>query len=403
MRILFVHQNFPAQFGHIARHLVREHGCQCDFISETPAAVWEGVRKIQYKIQGGARSTTHYFSRTFENAIWHAHAVYQACEAIPDLTPNLIVGHSGFGSTVFLPERFPGVPIINYFEYYYRPHDSDLDFRPDFPPEPRDFLRASARNAMILLDLQTCAAGYSPTVFQRDLFPAEYQPKIDVIFDGIDTDVFQRRSGVPRVIAGKVIAPSTRIVTYVSRGLESMRGFDVFMHAARRIIQEYPDVLFVIVGSDRICYGGDEKHIRHPTFREHVLAEGGYDHSKFLFTGNVSVSTLVDILSLSDLHIYLTVPFVLSWSLMNALACECTVLASNTAPVAEMIVDGENGLLVDFFDDEAIARRAVEVLRDPQAYRHLGERGATIIAERYALRVTIPKLVTLFKNVTGKE
>ncbi len=399
MRILFVHQNFPAQFGHIARHLIRTQGWQCDFVSETPAGVWEGVRKIQYQTKGGARATTHYFSRTFENAVWHAHAVYQACEAIPDLEPDLIVGHSGFGSTAFLPERFPGVPIINYFEYFYRPHGSDMDFRPDFPPEPRDFLRARARNAMILLDLQTCRAGYSPTHFQRDLFPDEYRPKIDVIFDGIDTEVFRRRLGAARVIAGRQIPASTRIVTYVSRGFESMRGFDIFMRAARLVAREYPGVLFVVVGSDRVCYGGDAKHIRHATFREHVLAGDDYDMSKFLFTGTVPVSTLVDILSYSDLHIYLTVPFVLSWSLVDALACGCTVLASNTAPVVEMIADGENGLLVDFFDVEGLARRAVEVLRDPPAFRLLGERAASLVAERYALGVTLPKLLGLFERV----
>jgi glycosyltransferase involved in cell wall biosynthesis len=403
MRILFVHQNFPAQFGHIAKHLIQSKGWQCDFISETPVGISDGIRKIQYKISGGARETTHYFSRTFENAVWHAHGVYQAAEGDSGLAPDLIVGHSGFGSTIFLPERFPGVPIINYFEYYYKSHQSDLDFRPDFPPEPRDFLRARARNAMILLDLQNCRLGYSPTNFQRDLIPDEFRSKIDVIFDGIDTEVFRRRPDLPRRVAGRDIPRSTRIVTYVSRGFESMRGFDIFMRAARRIYREYPDVLFVVVGSDRICYGGDQKHIRHQTFREHVMARDDYDASKFLFTGLVPVPTLVDLLSLSDLHIYLTVPFVLSWSLMNALACGCTVLASNTAPVVEMIAEGDNGLLCDFFDVDGLASRAIEVLKDPRAFHVLGERGASIIEEHYALSVTLPKLVGLFERAVASS
>ena len=402
MRILFIHQNFPAQFGHIARHLIRSRAWNCDFVSETKAGTWDGVRKVQYQTKGGARETTHYFSRTFENAVWHAHAVYQACESA-ELAPDLIVGHSGFGSTLFLPELFPGVPIINYFEYYYRPHGSDMDFRPDFPPEPRDFLRARARNAMILLDLQNCKAGYSPTQFQRDLFPCEFKPKIDVIFDGVDTEVFRRRTGIPRVIAGRPVPDSTRIVTYVSRGFESMRGFDIFMRTARLIAREYPDVFFVVVGADRVCYGGDEKHIRHATFREHVLAGDDYDLSRFVFTGLVPVSELVDILSFSDLHIYLTVPFVLSWSLMNALACGCTVLASSTAPVVEMITEGENGLLFDFFDVHGLADRAVEVLRDPRKFRNLGERAAAFIAERYALDVTLPRLLSMFERVAGSN
>jgi glycosyltransferase involved in cell wall biosynthesis len=155
-------------------------------------------------------------------------------------------------------------------------------------------------------------------------------------------------------VGGRDLPESARIVTYVSRGFESMRGFDIFMRAAKRIYQRYPEVLFVVVGSDRICYDGDEKHIRHRSFREHVLAQDDYDLPKFVFTGLVPVPTLVDLLSLSDLHIYLTVPFVLSWSLMNALACGCTILASDTEPVREVIVDDEHGLLVDFFDVEAL-------------------------------------------------
>ena len=184
MQILFVHQDFPAQFGHIARHLAKTPGWRCDFVTEAASASLDGVRTIPYRISGGARETTHYFSRTFENAVWHAHAVHQACESAHDLRPDLVVGHSGFGSTLYLPERFPGVPVVNYFEHFYHPHGSDLDFRPDFPPEPRDFLRARTRNAMILLDLDNCRLGYSPTRYQKSLFPDEYQHKIDVILDG---------------------------------------------------------------------------------------------------------------------------------------------------------------------------------------------------------------------------
>jgi glycosyltransferase involved in cell wall biosynthesis len=398
MHVLFVHQNFPAQFGHIARHLVKQRGWTCTFASETPPGEVAGIRKIQYKPGGGARESTHYCSRTFENSVWHAHGVFEACKAHPEVRPDLIVGHSGFGSTLFLPELFPNAPVINYFEYYYRPHGSDMDFRPEFPSAQLDFLRARARNAMVLLDLVNCRSGYSPTRFQRELFPTELRHKIALIFDGIETDVFRRLEDVPRRVGDHAIKPSTRVVTYVSRGFESMRGFDIFMKSAKRIYQQYPDVVFIVVGSDRICYGGDEKHIRHKTFREHVLAQDDYDLSKFIFTGMVPTCTLVDILSLSDLHIYLTVPFVLSWSVLNALACGCTVLASNTAPVREVITDGLNGLLADFFDVDELSEKAVAVLKDPPAYRTLGEHGMAMIQDRYALSATLPKLIRLFER-----
>ena len=234
MHVLFVHQNFPAQFGHIARHLIRSRGWTCSFVSKTPPGWVDGIEKIAYTTTSGARETTHYCSRTFENAVWHAHGVFEACKARRDLRPDLIVGHSGFGSTVYLPELYPDVPIVNYFEFYYHAHQSDMDFRPEFPPSELDFLRARSRNAMLLLDLETCRRGYSPTHFQQRLFPGAYRPKIDVIFDGIETDIFRRKEGVPRRIGDRSIPPSTRVVTYVSRGFEAMRGFDIFMRVAKK-------------------------------------------------------------------------------------------------------------------------------------------------------------------------
>jgi glycosyltransferase involved in cell wall biosynthesis len=177
-----------------------------------------------------------------------------------------------------------------------------------------------------------------------------------------------------------------------------MRGFDVFMEVARRIYQQYPEVVFVVVGSDRVCYGGDEKHIRHKTFFEHVMAQSSYDMSKFIFTGLLPVAKLVEVLSLSDLHLYWTVPFVLSWSLMDALACGCTVLASDTAPVREMIEDGKNGRLCEFSDVEDFASRAVEILRDPGGFRHLGREAAERIRRDYAIDVTLPRLARLFEQ-----
>jgi glycosyltransferase involved in cell wall biosynthesis len=403
MHVLFVHQNFPAQFGHIARHLIRKRGWSCTFVSKTPAGNVDGVRKVEYTTQSGARDTTHYCSRTFENAVWHSHGVFEACKALPDLRPDLIVGHSGFGSTLFLPEIYPDVPIINYFEFYYHPHQSDMDFRPEFPPPEIDHLRARARNAMLLLDLENCLRGYSPTHFQRKLFPDAYRSKIEVIFDGIETDIFRRNAHVPRTIGDRSIPDSTRIVTYVSRGFESMRGFDMFMKVAEQVYRKFPDVVFVVVGSDRVCYGGDEKHIKHKTFFDHVMAQSDYDLSKFIFTGLLPVSKLVDVFSLSDLHLYWTVPFVLSWSLMDALSCGCTVLASDTEPVREMIVDGQNGRLCGFSDVDGFAARAVEILREPGAFRHLGLAAADGIRRDYAIDVTLPRLVGLFEQTVNES
>ncbi len=397
MHVLFVHQNFPAQFGQIARHLVRRHGFQCTFVSQRPASQEQGVRRIQYHVRGGATSQTHYCSRTFENGIWHAHAVYQALKAAPEVRPDLVVGHSGFGSTIFLRELYE-CPVINYYEYFYRTRGGDLDFRPDFPVGEMDRLRARARNAMILLDLDNADAGYCPTRWQHGRLPGTYADKVRVIFDGIDTQFWRPRDDVPRRVAGRVIPPQVKLVTYVSRGMESMRGFDLFMKAAKRIAQRRRDVLFVVVGEDQICYGGDQKYIGQDSFKEWVLAQDDYPLERFLFTGRLPPDELAKLFSLADLHVYLTVPFVLSWSLMNALACGTTVLASATGPVREMIDDGVNGLLVDFFDVDGLVAKAEEVLGDPAAFDGLGRSARARIQQHYSLDVCLPRMLQLYQD-----
>lgn len=399
MQILFVHPNFPAQFGHIASRLAQRAGIECVFVTRSASGLRDGVRCIRYQIRGGATHATHYCSRTFENAVWNAHAVYEACRTTADLQPRLIVGHSGFGTTVFLQELYDA-PIINYLEYYYRPHGTDMDFRPDFPPTELDCLRSHARNAMILLDLEACAAGYTPTRWQWSLLPAPWQPKVEVIHDGVDTALWRRRPS-PRRIGDEEIPEGTRIVTYVARGLEAMRGFDIFVRVANRIAATMPNVLFVVVGSDRVSYGNDLRHIKTKTFPEHVIQTERPDLRRFRFLGTVPPEQLAEILSLSDLHIYLTVPFVLSWSLFNALACECIVLASDTAPVREVICHEKNGLLADFFDVDGLAAEAVRVLKDPAAYTPLATAGRALIQERYSLEKTLPQLWDLFTRLVG--
>jgi glycosyltransferase involved in cell wall biosynthesis len=415
MHVLFVHQNFPAQFGHIARRLARQLKWRCTFVSETPAGNVEGIEKIQYTLEGGATDKTHFCSRTFENTVWHCDAVFNALRQRADIRPDLVVGHSGFGSTLFLRELYPRTPVVNLFEYYYRAHDadSDMEFRKDlnWPLPTLKYLRSYCRNAMINLDLQNCQVGYCPTEFQRSRFPAEYSPKLRTIFDGVDRQIYHGHNELlrppvaersTRTIAGVEIGPGTRVVTYVSRGFEAMRGFDIFMKAAKRIAQQFEDVKFIVVGTDKINYGGDEAYIgEHKTFKDWVLAQESYDLSKFHFVGRLPPEELSRVLAATDLHIYLTAPFVLSWSVMDALSCGAVVLASATSPVREMIRDGENGLLADFFNPDEFAAKAVAVLKDPGAFRPLGRAGEGMIVERYSLEAVLPRMLRMYQDAAA--
>jgi glycosyltransferase involved in cell wall biosynthesis len=412
MQILYVHQSFPAQFGPIARRLQRDKGWKCYFVSQSPAGESDGIEKIEYKLAGGATAQTHFCSRTFENTVWHCDAVFEALKARPDVKPDLIVGHSGFGSTLFLRELYPQTPVVNLFEYYYRPHDpdGDMDFRRDlgWTLEPHMYLRSRCRNAMILLDMQNCQLGYCPTAFQLSRFPRAFHPKLRTVFDGIDRTIYHGHEEKlrpalgargPRKIAGVDIGPDTRVITYVSRGMEAMRGFDIFMRAAKLIAQGMPDVAFFIVGGDRMIYGGDEAFITpHKTFKDWVLAKDQYDLSKFHFIGWQSPEELATLLASTDLHIYLTVPFVLSWSMLNAMSCGAVVLGSATSPVREMIQDGVNGLLADFFNPAELANKAVKALQDPAAMRPLGRAAEQTIAERYSLDVILPEMIKLYED-----
>lgn len=325
--------------------------------------------------------------------------MYEALKSRPDLKPDLIVAHSGFGSSLFLPYLYDA-PIINLFEYFYRPVGQDLGYRPELPVDELSLLRSRTRNAMILLDLENCDRGWTPTHYQHDMLPAPFHDKVDVLFDGIPTDRFYRRQVPDRLIpdAGEIPADH-RIVTYVTRGFEMMRGFDIFMKVAKRIYEQFPNVTFIVAGKDRVHYGPEMQFIEEKTFREHVLKSGDYDLSKFRFIANNSP----ELLSISDVHIYLTEPFIASWSLVEAMACGAVVVASDQTCVREYITPGENGLLCDFFDDRAIAEQAIEVLREPQKFRHLGENAAAMVREKYSFEVAFPRIKAFFEGAAGKQ
>jgi glycosyltransferase involved in cell wall biosynthesis len=445
MHVLFIHRIFPAQFGHIARHLAQHEGIQCSYVYEevgTPPGMSGNVRYVpdfpagtQLGVVTPASPSPNFFqfnlaaptprtesqptdqhvdgirlfsyppvqSETALNSfIARGHAVYQLLKTHPEVQPDLVVGPGLYASALFLPDLY-ACPVINYFDYLYCPGQSHLGFRPEFPPSELELCTARGLNALGLIDLENCTAGYSPTAWQRSLFPLKYQSKIQVIFDGIDREFWYRRS-VPRRIGNSPPIPlQTRLVTYVARGLESIRGFDIFMKVAKRICDVRSDVLFVVVGSEDFYHGPDLRHIREKSFLQQVLNQDSYDLSRFLFTGRVPSSQLVEILSLSDLHVYLTVPFIPSWSLLNAMACGCMLLASNTAPVQEFIQHEHNGLLADFFDVDGLTEQALRVLDEPESYRPLAEAGVRLIDEKYSLARTVPQMLNLYHRVLGER
>ena len=372
------------------------------FVSTQPSRWYRAIENIQHDYPpepkpGKAGPWTQEFARKLRRC----RGVLKALKKRPDIQPDLVVGYSGFGSTLLIPEVLD-CPIINYFEYFMDSKQSGMLYRTDFDHPDSYYFSRRAANAMFLLDLESCRAGYAPTHWQRSLLPKAYQPKVKVIFDGIDTTIFRPLPKGPRVVRKTTLPSDVRIVTYVSRGFELIRGFDIFMKVAKRIYTEYPNVLFVVAGRDRVEYGTDAQLTGHVCFKKWVLKQDSYDLSKFRFVGWLSTPALAQLFNLSDLHIYLTTPFPLSWSLFKALAYGATVLASNTGPVRELITHGRNGLLADFFDVDGFAEHALRVLRDPASYRHLGATAVSDIQQHYSTEVVLPKLLRFFEHTASR-
>jgi glycosyltransferase involved in cell wall biosynthesis len=222
---------------------------------------------------------------------------------------------------------------------------------------------------------------------------------VRTIFDGVDTTVWKPMPDLPREVNGFKIPAGMKVVSYATRGMESMRGFDIFMKAAKKLADRRKDVIFLIAGQDRVCYGGDERFTGGKSFKEWVLSQDSYDLSRFQFLGLIPPTELAKLFNFTDVHVYLTVPFVLSWSLVDALACGATVLASDTAPVREMIQPGVNGVLFDFFNPDALAELAHQLLDRKEQYQVLGRQAAALIRQRYSIDVCLPKMVELYESV----
>jgi len=407
MHVLFVHRAFPAQFGQLALELTQRYGWRCSFIvgrlTQCPPPSPEmlaNLRIYQLPAQLAARNDEAIpWPQVHGHALELGQAVFETVRQHPELRPDLVVGHGGLLPTLFLRELLR-CPLIDYCEYYFARNRRDLTYRVDLPAaEPAPFYPRCI-NAATLLNLVACDAAYTPTPWQRHCFPQRFWPKIEVHFDGIDTRVYRPQT-VPRVVAGSVIPPETRVVTFAARGLEAMRGFDLFVQLAQRIAERRPDVLFLVAGNEQTYYGWDSLWTGGCTFKQWVLQKCTGDTSRFVFLGALPPEQLAALLCLSDLHVYLTVPFVVSWSLLNALACGCVVLAGDVPPVRDILVPQRNGLLEPLHDLERLTQTALDVLDNPDKYRPLRQAAQAEIAAGYGLERCVPELKAFFERTAA--
>ena len=406
MKILFVHNNFPAQFVHLAPAL-KARGHEVFAVGSHTARAVEGIPLSTYRLNRGTTKGIVPLAVRYEADCMRGAASAQVAEALKQkgFTPDLVVAHNGWGETLFLDDVWPGVKQLLYAEFFTGPRDLDVGFDPEFGAMDQErSIRVRAKNGALALSMLAATRAVAPTTFQRDTFPEDIRRRIEVIHDGIDTASAAPRPEARLAIPGTdlVFRPGDEVITNINRHLEPLRGLHIFLRALPRVLGERPDAHVVIVGdTDGVAYGAPPPAGR--TWKDVYLAEveGRIDPSRVHFLGRVPRRTYLDALAVSAAHVYLTYPFVLSWSLLEALSAGCLVVASDTAPVREAVQHERNGLMVDFFDVEALSARLVDALSAPDRYRTMRVQARADAIARYDLStVCLPRMVALAESMT---
>jgi glycosyltransferase involved in cell wall biosynthesis len=389
MKILVIHQNFPGQFRHLCAHLAERHDVELYAIGHRAAPGMAGVELLRYDLHREPAEGVHHYVVEFERAVLYGQAVARLLHQLKarGFKPDIVVAHPGWGEALFVKDVFPEVRLIHFCEYFYRADGADAGFDPAIPLSFDERARITTRNALHLLNLDSCDIGVTPTAWQKALHPCAYRHKIQLIHEGIDTDRLGPSPGaVLDLVDGTRVRAGDEVVTYVARNLEPYRGFPTFMRALPAILESRPKAQVLIVGGDDTSYGAKPKDAK--TWREKLLAEIALtpaQQSRVHFLGKVPYPMFRRVLQVSAAHVYLTYPFVLSWSMLEAMASGCLVIGSSTAPVQEVIRHGRNGLLVDFFDADHLARTVIEVLEQPSHYSPLRANAIETVRDRYSL------------------
>ena len=408
MNILFIHQNFPGQFKFLAPALVKQgHSVRAMTMQKTEAMQWQGVQLVNYTSKRGSTPNVHPWVSDFETKTIRAEACFKAALQMKQqgYTPDVIVAHHGWGESLFLKEVWPEAKLGIYCEFFYHQHGADVGFDPEFPAtDEGEVCRLRLKNLNNLLHFEIADSGISPTHWQASTFPEPFKNKISVVHDGIDTQAVAPNSAVSltlKMATGQdlVLTRKDEVITFVNRNLEPYRGYHTFMRALPQLLKERPNARVLLVGADDVSYGARPDAAKYGAakwrdiFANEVRGQiSDADWQRVHFLGQVPYHFFIPLLQLSTVHVYLTYPFVLSWSLLEAMSAGCAIVASDTEPLREAIVHNETGMLVNFFDPAALAQSVCELLNNPEERTRLGANARVFAQANYDLQtVCLPK------------
>lgn len=398
MNILFIHRSFPAQFKHLASEFAKNPDNLVMFITKGSDKEIVGVNKLVYLPTLATSNETHPYLQVFEECIIHGQAVRDIALAMKTkgITPDIIVGFP-WGTTLFIKDIFPDVPFLCYFEWFGRYTNSVWDFdNKNLLIEKKIMIKMN--NSHLLNDLCNCDAGISPTEWQKSQFPKEFQNKIKVLHDGIDTDFYKPDNDVKFSIPEKNLEFTTKdeIITYATRGMEPYRGFPQFMEAVEKLLKKRPNAHFLIAGANAVCYGENFENIN---YKQLMLEKLDIDLNRVHFVGTLPSQEYLKLLQVSSTHVYLTYPMILSWSALDAMSTGCCIVTSNTPPVVEVMKDNYNGLLVDFFEVNQLVDKIEYALDNKNKMQSIRENARKTILDKYALKNLLPKQIEYINNI----
>ena len=400
MNILFIHQNFPGQFKFLAPALAAQgHDVRAFTMQKIAAGEWQGVKLTHYQPSRGTAPNVHPWVSDFETKTIRGEACFRAALKLKErgFTPDVIIAHPGWGESLFLKDVWPQAKLGIYCEFYYHPQGADVGFDPEFPArDAGDVCRLRLKNLNNLLHFEIADSGISPTHWQASTFPEPFRSRITVVHDGIDTEAIAPNPAVSLTLNGDlVLTKQDEVITFVNRNLEPYRGYHIFMRALPELLKRRPGARVLIVGGEEVSYGarpeGDKKW--KDIFAGEVRPQiSDADWARVHFLGNVPYQYFIPLLQLSTVHVYLTYPFVLSWSLLEAMSVGCAIVASDTQPLHEAIRHNDTGRLVSFFDAAALSGEVCALLDDPAARERLGANARAFAQANYDLKtICLPK------------